>query len=157
MSSSTRPTNHCKQCSRSGPPRPTPKERAKASSCRSAPSSYTESARQEEEAERQEEEAELADSQVLVVLALHDRFTRPIVRLLDDEEVVLIRSVHGGWRGEPMQLDASGGRPVHTDCTLFKSGNTTEKQTSGFQSRKGGDGIRTFTLREIQRESVKLG
>ncbi len=57
----------------------------------------------------------------------------------------------------------SGGRPVHTACTLctlctlFKSGNTTKKQTSGFQSRKGGDGIRTFKLREIRRESVKLG
>jgi hypothetical protein len=56
----------------------------------------------------------------------------------------------------------SGGRPLHTACTLctlctlFKSGNTTEKQTSGFQSRKGG-GIRTFKLREIRREVVKLG
>ncbi len=58
---------------------------------------------------------------------------------------------------------SSWGRPVHTACTLrtlrtlLKSGNTTEKQTSGFQSRKGGDGIRTFQLTEIRRESVKLG
>ncbi len=57
---------------------------------------------------------------------------------------------------------SSGGKPVHTACTLctlctlFKTGNTTEKQISGFQSRKGGDGTRTFKLREILRESVKL-
>ncbi len=61
------------------------------------------------------------------------------------------------------QSDDHRGRPMHTACTLctlctlFKTGNTTEKQTSGFQSRKGGDGIRTFKLRETLRESVKLG
>jgi chromosomal replication initiation ATPase DnaA len=65
--------------------------------------------------------------------------------------------------GGPSIIFTSGGRPVHTACTLrtlctlFKTGNTTEKQTSGFQSRKGGDGIRTIKLREIRRESVKLG
>jgi hypothetical protein len=38
-----------------------------------------------------------------------------------------------------------------------KLAKTPEKKTLEFRSRKGGDGIRPFKLRVIQRESVKLG
>ena len=59
--------------------------------------------------------------------------------------------------------DTSGGKPMHTACTLctlctlFKTCQSTENKTLEFRSRKGGDGIRPFKLTGIRKESLKLG
>jgi hypothetical protein len=70
---------------------------------------------------------------------------------------------HGPSRPVTSLWISSGGKPMHTACTLctlctlFKTGQTTENKTLEFRSRKGGDGIRPFKLTGIRRESLKLG
>ncbi len=79
------------------------------------------------------------------------------LNIIGDAAVVRI------WRSGTFASPTSGGKPMHTACTLctlctlFKTCQTTENKTLEFRSRKGGDGIRPFKLTGIRRESLKLG